>query len=110
MVEVTERARRAPDKYESDSWAPPTELLHYTSLGHLECLISSDWDKFNFIFGSGKDARRRFSENFAVVAKMRNELSHPLPTECSIPATELMRAEVACDDILSRLKRSLSVP
>ena len=107
ILEIEERCSKAPDRYASPTWTPPPELIQYTSLGHLECLIISEWDKFNFIFGTGREARRCFTENFVDIAKMRNALSHPLPVEYAIPETELMRAEVACDDILTQLHRNI---
>lgn len=108
IQDIEERCRMAPQKYASPLWVAPPQLIHYTTIGHLEALIASEWEKFNFIFGTGKEARKRFCSNFAIIAKMRNELSHPLPIEYPIPQTELMRAEVACDDILAQLQKNLS--
>lgn len=105
---IEERRKTAPQKYASLSWVAPPELIHYTTIGHLESLISDEWQYFNFIFGSGKESRRRFADNFSIIAKMRNELSHPIPIDYPIPQTELNRAKVACDDILTQLGKNLS--
>jgi hypothetical protein len=107
LEEIEERRRRAPSRFAAPAWKPPTQLIHYTTLGQLQKLVIGEWDKFNLIFGSGKDARRKFVENFCVVNGMRNALSHPLPENCSIPPVELRRAEVAADDLILSLQRFL---
>ena len=107
LQEIEDRRSRAPSRFTAPGWQPPTQLIHYTTLGQLQKLVFSEWDKFNLIFGSGREARRQFADNFKTVNGMRNVLSHPLPEGCVIPPVELKRAEVAADDLIASLQRFL---
>jgi hypothetical protein len=58
----------------------------------VKVLIGNEWDEFRKVFHD----KRKTQEDLAVVTQCRNELEHFR----SLPAREIMRLQVAANDLL----------
>lgn len=79
--------------------ADPLSIIDYLYLGQLPPLVFRQdvWSEASTRLGGRPDAKQKLQEAIAVIAPVRNEIAHVR----EVSRERLMRAELACNDILS---------
>jgi hypothetical protein len=80
----------------------PLSVVDYLYLGQLPPLLfaSDVWQDARHRFGAATDAKQRLQSSIAQIASVRNEIAHIR----ELDRDRLMRASVACSDVLQMLQ------
>ncbi len=82
--------------------AEPLSVVDYLYLGQLPALlfVTDAWVEARHHFGGAPDAKQRLQSAIGQIAPVRNEIAHVREVE----QDRLLRASVACGDVLAMLK------
>lgn len=88
--------------------AEPLSIVDYLYLAQLPSLLFAGdaWPEARQRFGSGADAKQRLQSAVGQIASVRNEIAHVREVE----QDRLLRASVACGDVLAMLRGNASRP